>query len=34
MGELIDVVQNGKITGTSGKTILWYMIAHRSAEKP
>jgi len=20
--------------GTSGKTILWYMIAHRSAEKP
>jgi len=23
-----------KITGKSGKTILWYMIAHRSAEKP
>jgi len=34
MGELIDMVQSGKIIGTSGKTLVWYMITHRSAEKP
>jgi len=34
MGDLIDMVQSGKITGTSGKTLLRHMIAHRSAEKP
>jgi len=34
MGGLIDMVQSGKITGTSGKTVLRYMITHRSPEMP
>jgi len=34
MGGLIDMVQSGKITGTSGKTVLRYMITHRSLEMP
>ncbi|KIM76374.1 hypothetical protein PILCRDRAFT_77807 [Piloderma croceum F 1598] len=34
MGELIDMVQDGSITGTSGKTLLHHMITHRSREMP
>ncbi|KAH7919539.1 Glutamyl-tRNA amidotransferase B subunit [Leucogyrophana mollusca] len=34
LGELIDMVQTGKITGTSGKTILRHMIAHPSDSSP
>ncbi|KAI6034909.1 GatB/GatE catalytic domain-containing protein [Pisolithus orientalis] len=34
MGELIDMVQSGKVTGTSGKTLLRHMISHRSLDSP
>ncbi|KAH7916227.1 GatB/GatE catalytic domain-containing protein [Hygrophoropsis aurantiaca] len=34
LGELIDMVQDGKITGTSGKTILRHMISHPSDLSP
>lgn len=34
MGELIDMVQSGKVTGTSGKTLLRHMISHRSLDYP
>ncbi|KAI0331302.1 Glutamyl-tRNA amidotransferase B subunit [Cubamyces sp. BRFM 1775] len=34
MGELIDLVQNGKITGTSGKTILRHILSTRTPDLP
>ncbi|KAH8096718.1 Glutamyl-tRNA amidotransferase B subunit [Cristinia sonorae] len=34
MGELVDLVQSKKITGTSGKTILRHILTHRSSEMP
>jgi len=34
MGELIDLVQGGVITGTSGKLILRHMLADRSSAMP
>ncbi|TFY67655.1 hypothetical protein EVJ58_g1500 [Rhodofomes roseus] len=34
MGELIDLVQGGKITGTAGKTLLRHMLDNCSAEMP
>ncbi|THH14303.1 hypothetical protein EW146_g6012 [Bondarzewia mesenterica] len=34
MGNLIDMVQSGAITGTSGKTLLRYMLDHKSDEMP
>ncbi|GBE79803.1 Glutamyl-tRNA(Gln) amidotransferase subunit B, mitochondrial [Sparassis crispa] len=34
MGDLIDLVQSGKLTGTSGKTILRHILTHRSPELP
>ncbi|KAG6330919.1 hypothetical protein ID866_8169 [Astraeus odoratus] len=34
MGELIDIVQDGRVTGTSGKALLRHMISHRSVEPP
>ncbi|KAJ8593154.1 Glutamyl-tRNA amidotransferase B subunit [Rhizopogon salebrosus TDB-379] len=34
LGELIDLVQDGKITGTSGKSLLKYIIANRSSAAP
>ncbi|KAF9236240.1 GatB/GatE catalytic domain-containing protein [Melanogaster broomeanus] len=34
MGELVDMVQSGKVTGTSGKTLLRHMITHRSTASP
>jgi len=34
LGELVDMVQGGKVTGTSGKTLLRHIIAHRSTASP
>ncbi|KAG8218999.1 glutamyl-tRNA(Gln) amidotransferase subunit B [Butyriboletus roseoflavus] len=34
MGELVDMVQCGKITGTSGKTLLRQMVTSRSTTSP
>ncbi|KAG2751208.1 Glutamyl-tRNA amidotransferase B subunit [Suillus brevipes Sb2] len=34
LGELIDLVQDGKITGTSGKLLLKHIIANRSSSAP
>ncbi|KAF9226883.1 Glutamyl-tRNA amidotransferase B subunit [Gyrodon lividus] len=34
MGELIDMVQSGKVTGTSGKTLLRHIITSRSTASP
>ncbi|KAF7967986.1 hypothetical protein HWV62_32393 [Athelia sp. TMB] len=34
MGELIDIVQNGSITGTSGKALLKHMLSHPSISAP
>ncbi|EGO02395.1 hypothetical protein SERLA73DRAFT_166824 [Serpula lacrymans var. lacrymans S7.3] len=34
LGELIDMVQDGRITGTSGKTLLRHIITHRSSSSP
>ncbi|KAG1735696.1 GatB/GatE catalytic domain-containing protein [Suillus paluster] len=34
LGELIDLVQDGKITGTSGKSLLKHIIANRSSLTP
>ncbi|KAI0068540.1 Glutamyl-tRNA amidotransferase B subunit [Artomyces pyxidatus] len=34
MGSLIDLVQNGVITGSSGKTLLRHMLDHPSSEMP
>ncbi|KAG1735395.1 hypothetical protein EDB19DRAFT_1724224 [Suillus lakei] len=34
LGELIDLVQDGKITGTSGKSLLKHIIANRSLSAP
>ncbi|KAH7887387.1 GatB/GatE catalytic domain-containing protein [Phlebopus sp. FC_14] len=34
MGGLLDMVQSGKMTGTSGKTLLCHMITHRSTASP
>ncbi|KAG0702424.1 GatB/GatE catalytic domain-containing protein [Suillus ampliporus] len=34
LGELIDLVQDGKITGTSGKSLLKHIIANRSSSAP
>lgn len=34
MGELIDMVQSGEMTGTSGKKLLRYMIDSRSSQAP
>lgn len=34
MGNLIDLLQSGMITGTSGKTLLRHMLDHRSDKMP
>ncbi|TBU33054.1 Glutamyl-tRNA amidotransferase B subunit [Dichomitus squalens] len=34
MGELVDLVQGGKVTGTSGKTILRHILSTRSSDLP
>ncbi|RPD66881.1 Glutamyl-tRNA amidotransferase B subunit [Lentinus tigrinus ALCF2SS1-7] len=34
MGDLIDLVQTGKVTGTSGKTILRHILTNRTADSP
>ncbi|EPQ58946.1 Glutamyl-tRNA Gln amidotransferase B subunit [Gloeophyllum trabeum ATCC 11539] len=34
LGDLIDLVQKGLLTGTSGKTLLRYMLDHRTQEMP
>ncbi|TCD67512.1 hypothetical protein EIP91_012317 [Steccherinum ochraceum] len=34
MGDLVDLVQTKRITGTSGKTILRHILTHRSNEMP
>ncbi|KAI0722731.1 Glutamyl-tRNA amidotransferase B subunit [Earliella scabrosa] len=34
MGDLIDLVQAGKVTGTSGKTILRHILTTRTSELP
>ncbi|KAL4081424.1 GatB/GatE catalytic domain-containing protein [Scleroderma yunnanense] len=34
MGELIDMVQHGKLTGTSGKMLLRHMVINKSSDAP
>jgi len=34
MGELVDMVQNGNITGKSGKALLRHMVTSRSTASP
>ncbi|KAI0322508.1 Glutamyl-tRNA amidotransferase B subunit [Amylostereum chailletii] len=34
MGDLIDLVQSGELTGSSGKTLLRYMLDHPSDDRP
>lgn len=34
LGELIDLVQDSKITGTAGKSLLKHIIANRSSSAP